>query len=43
MINRADTSGTSDPSTPLSEVLATNRAGPARKILDPNSIIARYS
>jgi hypothetical protein len=43
MVDAAERDGTSDPSQPLSEVLAGNRAGPNEEALDPVGIVARYS
>jgi hypothetical protein len=43
IVDGAERDGTSDPSQPLAEVLAGNRAGPNEEALDPHQIIARYT
>ena len=43
LVGAARRDGTSDPSQPLSEVLASNRAGPGEERLDVAAIISRYS
>lgn len=43
VVEAANRDGTSDPAQPLSELLATNRAGPSEETLDVEGIVARYS
>jgi hypothetical protein len=43
IVDAAERDGTSDPSQPLTEVLAGNRAGPNEEALDALGIVVRYS
>lgn len=43
IVDAAERDGTSDPSQPLDEVLAGNRAGSNEQALDAQGIIDRYS